>query len=264
MAREGFPVLSRFRAVPPQSFPVRNRCIPNARSRVCATHATHHTSTAMWPTGRLFKSRTGVSEEIFAAVYDRYCGVAPIASREALYNVFAYMKVYPVSDHLSVTAPGFAHGRIKDRIVWLAARMDELNVDESDSLPAPWFPEAGGSIDGLPVYCNMPSSKNKESELYARNFYSGKYNKACVKFDIVINHAGVPLAFFGPFPVRPRSPALFRCFSALLRCFPLLTAVACGFRASCTTQRCSPRTATPYLAGGSCSETRGMWDVRMS
>lgn len=155
----------------------------------------------------VFSATCGVTPAVFAHIFMKYCG--PFASEHLrsvnqLYSALHYLKNYAVQREHGPTlngnvaqAPAPLWTRINSTIQALANVIDELDIKEHDQLPAPWFPGVGGSVDGFAVYCRTP-----KKDLVAKAFISGKYNAACVKFDIVVNHRGVPLWFGGPYLVR--------------------------------------------------------------
>jgi hypothetical protein len=155
----------------------------------------------------VFTSTCGVTPEVFDYVYRKYCGPAAqsraLRTVNQLYDALHYLKGYPEQRSMGIRMKGnlgMAHGPLYTRthatVSALASVLDELNINEHDQLPAPWFANVGGSVDGFAVYCRTPKKDH-----VAKAFISGKYNAACVKFDLICNHAGVPLWFGGPYLV---------------------------------------------------------------
>lgn len=167
---------------------------------------------------RKWLAMTGVSQDVFRYILAKYCkraksdqdnkstNITAIHTPYALFQVLVFLKCYPVSDalpamlgELTLNAAFLLH-RCKERIRWLAERLDELRPHECDELPGGLFPGVFGSVDGLPVYVQVPTDLVR-----AKQLRSGKYHTTVIKYDVVVNHRGLPLAFYGPFDVRRHS-----------------------------------------------------------
>ena len=160
---------------------------------------------------RKWLAMTGVSKTVFAQIFHKYCArkghhkstdPRAITTPYALYQTLVFLKVYPVSDALpalvgnvSMNAAFLLH-RSKERVRWLAMQLDELDPTECAELPHGMFPGAFGCVDGLPVRVQVPTDGARAEALR-----SGKYHTTVVKYDLIVNHEGLPLAFYGPFDV---------------------------------------------------------------
>jgi hypothetical protein len=168
-----------------------------------------------------FIALTGVSHDVFLAVYTKYCG-PPSSIRKPLhlFTLLMYYKLYPINRGWTgpLTRVNKQPSRVLSLIrIWekeLAEKVNELadawddRHNPSNVLPHV-FPSSNiGCIDSFPIYVSRPTNSSFQS-----NLYNGKYGGHVLKVQAVCNHSGTLLWYSGPHIGTHHDVELYRQYS---------------------------------------------------
>ena len=124
------------------------------------------------------RSYCGLDSHTFMYIYLKYCKHSVIDSQTKLYQLFHYLKLYPIiraHETTSITS-------IRKYIFFLASVVDELQTvwnsrhEMTNRIPHHFQSMLSGSIDTFPVVVSRPLDSTLQSYLY-----NGKYKKHVYK-----------------------------------------------------------------------------------
>jgi hypothetical protein len=124
------------------------------------------------------RSYCGLDAHTFMYIYLKYCKHSVIDSQTKLYQLFHYLKLYPIiraHETTSITS-------IRKYIFFLASVVDELQTvwnsrhEMTNRIPHHFQSMLSGSIDTFPVVVSRPLESTLQSYLY-----NGKYKKHVYK-----------------------------------------------------------------------------------
>lgn len=155
-----------------------------------------------------FKSLCGLSFETFRYIYNKYCGITnltTIINPGQLYDIFFYMKVYPVIRNLrSVLSKEdgsnwYIQDTIKRDLMSLALVIDELSAPfqqrhhPSNCLPHVFGANVTSCIESFPIVITRPDDADWQTLTC-----NGKYGANVLKAQLVCDNKGTPIWFSGP------------------------------------------------------------------